>query len=50
MVLAAVTATAWILGAGVDGYPLAVEPLFPALLVGVACLAADRLLSLANKS
>jgi len=50
MVLAAITATGWILVAGADGYPLGVEPMFPALLAAAACLAADRLLSLAKNS
>jgi SSS family solute:Na+ symporter len=45
MLLAAATATGWILGAGREGYPLRVEPLFPALIVAAACLAIDRLVS-----
>ena len=45
MVLGAVTATGWIIGAGADGYPLGVEPMFPALLAAAGCLAGDRLLS-----
>ena len=49
MVLAAVTATGWILASNADGYPRGVEPMFPAMLVGAVCLAADRLLSPTNK-
>ncbi len=42
MILAAVTATGWIV-AGVDGrYPLGVEPMFPAFAVAALCLALDR--------
>lgn len=43
MLLAAATATGWILTAGRAGYPLGVEPMFPALLVSACCLLADRL-------
>lgn len=42
MLLAAGTATAWIFSAGEQGYPLGMEPLFPALGVAVACWALDR--------
>ncbi len=38
MGLAALTALLWILFAGPEGYPLGVEPLFPALLVSLMCL------------
>jgi hypothetical protein len=43
MVLAAATATAWIAMADRGGYPLGVEPLFPALAVSAACLGANAL-------
>lgn len=43
MVLAAATAAAWIAMAERGGYPLGVEPLFPALAVSAACLGAGAL-------
>jgi len=38
MLSASATATAWILCSGPSGYPLGIEPLFPALIVAAACL------------
>lgn len=43
MSLAAVTATVWIIAGNDQGYPLGVEPLFPALAVSLSCWALDRL-------
>ena len=43
MVLAAGTATVWIIGGNQQGYPLGIEPLFPALGVALFCWAIDRL-------
>ncbi len=43
MIAAAATACAWILLRGSDGYPLGVEPMFPALLAAGLCLVADRI-------
>ena len=43
MILAATTATAWIVFAGEDGYPLGIEPMFAALAVAACCLAADAI-------
>jgi SSS family solute:Na+ symporter len=43
MILAATTATAWIVLAGRDGYPFGIEPMFAALAVAACCLAADYL-------
>jgi len=45
MVLAAVTATGWIIAGNDQGYPLGMEPLFPALGVALLCWAIDRLWS-----
>jgi SSS family solute:Na+ symporter len=42
MVTAAVTACAWILLRGSSGYPLGIEPMFPALLAAGFCLVIDR--------
>jgi SSS family solute:Na+ symporter len=44
MITAAATACAWILLRGSGGYPLGMEPMFPALLVAASCLMTDRLL------
>jgi len=41
IVLAAATSTGWILAARGGVYPLHMEPMFPALLISAACLAAD---------
>jgi len=38
MLSAAATATTWIVCSGPSGYPLGIEPLFPALLVATVCL------------
>ena len=38
MLSAAATAAAWIVCSGPSGYPLGIEPLFPALLVATVCL------------
>lgn len=43
MLLAAGTATFWIIAADEFGYPLGVEPLFPALGVALVCWIVDRL-------
>jgi hypothetical protein len=43
MVLAATTATAWIIISTDSGYPLGVEPLFPALGIALTCWALDRI-------
>jgi SSS family solute:Na+ symporter len=45
MVCAAVTASWWIVAATESGYPLGVEPMFPAFAVSVLCLATDLLLA-----
>jgi hypothetical protein len=42
IVAAGTTAAAWIAIAGPDGYPLGVEPMFPALAVALTCLLGDR--------
>lgn len=42
MIAAAATAVAWIAFSDASGYPLGVEPMFPALTVAACCLAADR--------
>jgi len=42
MALAAVTAIAWIIAGTEQGYPLGIEPLFPALGVALFCWAIDR--------
>lgn len=42
MVLAAVTATGWIIAGNEQGYPLGVEPLFPALGIALFCWGIDR--------
>ena len=44
MVAAATTAGVWILLRGNGGYPLGMEPMFPALLGAACCLLGDRLL------
>ena len=44
MVMAAATACAWILLRGSSGYPLGMEPMFPALLTAACCLIGDGLL------
>jgi SSS family solute:Na+ symporter len=44
MVTAATTACAWILLRGGDGYPLGIEPMFPALLAAGSCLLTDAIL------
>lgn len=43
MISAAVTALAWLSGQGPEGYPLGLEPLFPAIGLSGAVLAVDRL-------
>ena len=43
MLAAAATATGWILARGSEGYPLGVEPLFPALAVAACCLGVGSL-------
>jgi solute:Na+ symporter, SSS family len=43
MVLAAAVALGWIFAGGEAGYPLGVEPMFPALAVSAACLGAGAL-------
>jgi SSS family solute:Na+ symporter len=48
MLTAAATATAWIVCAGPSGYPLGVEPLFPALIVATICMAAGCARSIAE--
>jgi Na+/proline symporter len=45
MVCAAVTASWWIVAATESGYPLGVEPMFPAFAMSVLCLATDLLLA-----
>ena len=45
MVFAAITASGWIVAATRSGYPLGVEPMFPAFAVGALCLATDLLLA-----
>jgi SSS family solute:Na+ symporter len=42
MIGAAVASTTWILARTSSGYPLGVEPMFPALLLAALCLIADR--------
>jgi len=42
MIAAAATACAWILLRRNDGYPLGMEPMFPALFVAGLCLVVDR--------
>ena len=44
MFTAAATAAAWIVGAGPSGYPLGLEPMFPALAVAMACLSVDQVI------
>jgi SSS family solute:Na+ symporter len=44
MITAAATACAWILLRGSGGYPLGIEPMFPALFGAACCLLADGLL------
>ena len=43
MVSAAAISCAWILSRDDGGYPLGVEPMFPALLTAALCLVADRI-------
>jgi SSS family solute:Na+ symporter len=43
MIVAAVVASAWIVFRGRDGYPLGLEPMFPALLGSILCLLVDFL-------
>jgi SSS family solute:Na+ symporter len=43
MILAAITATAWIVFGDADGYPFGIEPMFAALAVAGCCLAVDYL-------
>lgn len=43
MLLAAGTATVWIFSANEFGYPLGIEPLFPALGVALVCWIVDRM-------
>jgi SSS family solute:Na+ symporter len=43
MVTAAMTAIIWILLRGEDGYPLGVEPMFPALLIAALCILMDMI-------
>ncbi len=43
MILGALTALFWILLAGPRGYPLGIEPLFPALSVSLVCLGVGSL-------
>ena len=43
MVLAAATATGWILFADGADYPLGMEPMFPALIISACCLLADQI-------
>jgi hypothetical protein len=38
MIAAAATAVAWIASSGPSGYPLGVEPMFPALATAAGCL------------
>ncbi|MEN8163351.1 MAG: hypothetical protein ABFS37_04415, partial [Acidobacteriota bacterium] len=46
MALAAGIATVWIIAGNEQGYPLGVEPLFPALVVALCCWAIDRAASI----
>jgi SSS family solute:Na+ symporter len=43
MTTAAATAAAWIAFSDPSGYPLGVEPMFPALIVAAGCLVGDRI-------
>jgi hypothetical protein len=44
MLTAAATAAGWIVSAGPSGYPLGLEPMFPALAVALLCLTGDRVI------
>jgi SSS family solute:Na+ symporter len=50
MMVAAFTATAWIVLRNGDTYPLSIEPMFPALFGAAVCLLADQLLRRASPS
>jgi hypothetical protein len=41
MIVAAATASTWILLRKADGYPLGMEPMFPALLTAALCIIVD---------
>ena len=43
MFTAAMTAIIWILLRGEDGYPLGIEPMFPALLIAALCIVVDMI-------